>query len=604
MEQMTFNIDKDTRKLVDATQDYDIDFHDNKYNWLTARQYEDSMRQVEVHVIKGDGSPYDLTGVNPVFEGWLPDSLHRVYDSKHSVVLDPQGGIFRFDFPARAFSVAGSYKQAFFRLMRDSDSIATLEFSLDILADKVISGIVPSDYVSPFEDLYGQLQDIINGAGGKFDSQIADWSKQVNATITNLNADYSEIQTTYNAAKATLDLLQTQLQSMIDKAASDDLVTHKEFGAFKDNVTQSVKDSLTIPDADTDVVDGAIKQEDIPALKSLKEKIDTTKFNILFMTDNHFGSFFIDPKRPSNNNIQHLANADYFDNVDAIVIGGDNIDGYLNNIDALKSDTRRFTDKLFLGSNNNVDKFILLGNHDNGSWRDSMWREAGRADTLPPIISMNDFQNFYRTKLDLNSEHRNNDSLYFYKDYPAKKVRLIGLNSDDLPVIYNDDGSPKYDQIHDMGWSQQQLDWLANQALANFPKDYTALIVQHTPLDGDGDSTFHNMDGIQQILNAFKNGTSKTITGDEPDFGINVVTNFASQGPQKLAGCLHGHLHKESYEQVMGINDIGFTSSTPNPSSSNKTPDSDAFSIVSIDNVNNKVDIKGFGRATDREFVY
>ena len=239
---MTFNVDKDTRKLVDATQDYDIDFHDDKYNWLTARQYEDSMRQVEVHVIQGDGSPFDLTGVNPVFEGWLPDSLHRVYDSKHSVVLDPKGGVFRFDFPARAFSVSGSYKQAFFRLMKDSDSIATLEFSLDILADKVISGIVPSDYVSPFEDLYGQLQDIINGADGKFDSQIADWSKQVNATITNLNADYSEIQTTYNAAKATLDSLSVQINNkgLMTKGDLDDAIKSKNL-ITQDNLNDQIK---------------------------------------------------------------------------------------------------------------------------------------------------------------------------------------------------------------------------------------------------------------------------------------------------------------------------------------------------------------------------
>ncbi|ANI94439.1 phage baseplate upper protein [Lactiplantibacillus plantarum] len=166
MEILTFNVDLDKRNLVEDKQNFNINFHDSKYAWIQARQYEDSMRQVEVHVVHGDNSPFDLTGVNPNFFGWLPEGNYRIIDAKHAVMLDPVNGIFRFDFPAAAFAIAGSYKQAFFRLMKDGMNISTLEFSLDVLADKVISGLIPSDYITPFNDLYGELGDIVKNAKG------------------------------------------------------------------------------------------------------------------------------------------------------------------------------------------------------------------------------------------------------------------------------------------------------------------------------------------------------------------------------------------------------------------------------------------------------
>ena len=81
MEVMTFNIDKDRRNLVDNKQNFSIDFHDSKYNWLQARQYEESMRQVEVHVVHGDGSPVDLTGMIPFFYFFLPTRLSLLFSS-------------------------------------------------------------------------------------------------------------------------------------------------------------------------------------------------------------------------------------------------------------------------------------------------------------------------------------------------------------------------------------------------------------------------------------------------------------------------------------------------------------------------------------------
>lgn len=213
MEVMTFNIDNDRRNLVDDKQNFSIDFHDSKYNWLQARQYEESMRQVEVHVVHGNGSPVDLTGMNPVFEGWLPEGLYRIIDAKHSVMIDAQNGIFRFDFPAPAFQIAGSYKQAFFRLMKDGKSVTTLEFSLEVLADKVISGLVPSDYITPFEDLYNQLNIIYKNGDKLVKDTINEWISKFQDAFTKWTGDYEVINNTVKNLTIQLDELEQKIKA-------------------------------------------------------------------------------------------------------------------------------------------------------------------------------------------------------------------------------------------------------------------------------------------------------------------------------------------------------------------------------------------------------
>nr|DAG11957.1 MAG TPA: distal tail protein [Bacteriophage sp.] len=164
--ELTFIIDNDRRDLVKDIENFKIDFAKSNSNWVQARQYENAMRQVFVNVLNGDRTPFDLTGCNIVFEGLLPDNTTRVYDNWDGVILDPLTGQFRFDMPKQAFAIVGSYVQAFFRIMRDGDSVATLEFDMTVLADKVISGLIPADYITPIEDIMNQAEAIVHLSTG------------------------------------------------------------------------------------------------------------------------------------------------------------------------------------------------------------------------------------------------------------------------------------------------------------------------------------------------------------------------------------------------------------------------------------------------------
>ncbi|KAF0376450.1 phage baseplate upper protein [Pediococcus acidilactici] len=612
MEVMTFNIDKDRRNLVDDKQNFSIDFHDSKYNWLQARQYEESMRQVEVHVVHGNGSPVDLTGMNPVFEGWLPEGVYRIIDAKHSVMIDAQNGIFRFDFPAPAFQVAGSYKQAFFRLMKDGMSVTTLEFSLDVMADKVISGLVPSDYITPFEDEYDKLTAIVEKADSKFTEQLINWKNEFNKTIGDLNGDYLSI-------KSLADALDARLKTLEDKINADGLLTQADFDAQIKIVNEAINNALTqlkqpIPVNDTIIVGRPVSTEHKSALDNLKASIDTDKFNMIFITDTHYAQQSeLDDYAPGYA-VDHLNNALYLDDsVDVIVAGGDNIDGHNNSYNGILNDEKKFAIELLYGSNNHADKFALKGNHDDGSWRLYAYRQ-GELDyqySTPETIPFSKFKSDYQNADLLFEEHRNGDSNYFYKDYPEKKVRLIGLDSNDTPEDkLTSDGGLKYVGIDYMGYRQEQLDWIANTALQNVPEDYTTIIIGHcgaepTPYDDDLSDPTHghhtNQAQLNQIINNFIKGTAETITNDVTDFEINVKTDFTAQGPRVMAGYIHGHDHKENYSTTVGFNSIGVINSF---GPSWRYGDNDGWNLITLDAENHKLIFKGFGQATNRTIVY
>ncbi|MCI6367777.1 MAG: BppU family phage baseplate upper protein [Limosilactobacillus reuteri] len=233
---LTYVIGQDRRPHVDNVQDFKVNFDGSNTNWVQARQYERSMRQVFVNIKNEDGTPLDLTGCNVWFEGLLPKNSagdFRIIDDKGYVALDPTAGRFRFDMPGHAFTVAGSYRQAFFRILKDGNSITTLEFDLDVLADKVIDGLVPRTYISPFEDLYDQLVKILDNADGKLQDKLTEWNNKLQDLFNSLNKMGVDTQTL-------LQTLQNRIADLEAKIKQDGLFTQGEADAFKKALTDQL----------------------------------------------------------------------------------------------------------------------------------------------------------------------------------------------------------------------------------------------------------------------------------------------------------------------------------------------------------------------------
>lgn len=258
---LNYTIGADRRAFVKDIQNFKIDFADDNNNWVQARQFERGMRQVFVNILNEDHTPFDMTGCNVWFEGLLPENAKgdfRVIDDTGFVPIDLQNGQFRFDFPGHAFTVAGSYRQAFFRIVKNGQSVTTLEFDLQVLADKVIGSLVPRDYISPLEDVLNQaykLRDDLTNAYSKTTndlkknfsdvveklddderSNLASFKKLVTDKVDEIN---DLIRVLNNSNQSTLNELsaaKTALQALEDKIKLDGLFTVAEADEFKKSI--------------------------------------------------------------------------------------------------------------------------------------------------------------------------------------------------------------------------------------------------------------------------------------------------------------------------------------------------------------------------------
>ncbi len=261
---LTYVMGGDRRAHVDNIQDFKVDFSDDNHNWVQARQFERGMRQVFVNVTNEDGTPFDLTGCNVWFEGLLPktaDGDFRVIDKDGYVPLDQSAGKFRFDMPGNAFTVAGSYRQAFFRIVKNGNSVTTLEFDLDVLADKVIDGLVPKTWIGPFEEIADKLVDSLQKHTDDADKILADFQKKVGDLIAQLNQQGS-------TTTSMLTELQNRIAALEAKIKQDGLFTQAEADTFKqaiesklsglDKVYEHTYPTLADLQADKNVISGQV----------------------------------------------------------------------------------------------------------------------------------------------------------------------------------------------------------------------------------------------------------------------------------------------------------------------------------------------------------
>lgn len=602
MQTLKYVIGADRRALVKDVQDFKIDFSGVK-NWLQARQYEDGMRYVFVDVTNEDGTPFDLTGCNVMFEGLLPDGTHRIMDAKHSVMIDPTNGQFRFDFPKQAFSLAGSYKQAFFRIMRDGSSVTTLEFSLEVLADKVISGIVPSDYLTPFEELYAKLSDILTNADGEVKAKLLEWQNSVNEIITNLNGSYADIQATVNLIKSSLDALE-------DKIKQDGLLTQADLNDFKTDINDRISKLEAQEESGELMTDvgGGVREIFRDGINNIRAQIDPNLANIGMITDVHYTDRdnFWGPDNAAETGITHILNiAAISDLLDFAVSCGDNTDdNWSDNHFALKRimdyGTTWFTSM-------QCPSAILLGNHDDNSSHANSGKAVGNDYLVPDSY----IAKAYRNDLNLYGEHRNGDSNYYYYDIPDKNVRVIGVNDYENPNTLDSSNKLKYPRINTSIITADQIKWLASDAL-NVDVNTHVMIMMHCPINGTNkDNPAENCinhDVLKQLLEAFVSGKTGTLVGVNADFPVNVDYNFANKG--NLIGVFAGHVHVDDYKKINGINyilslnSVGCSGNQPNVTTYYDTADEDSWAVIGVDTANRHVKMSKFGRGSDMNFDY
>lgn len=627
---LTYVIGSDRRPHVDNIQDFKVDFNDDNHNWVQARQFERGMRQVFVNIVNEDGAPFDLTGCNVWFEGLLPktaDGDFRVIDKDGYVPLDQSAGKFRFDMPGNAFTVAGSYRQAFFRIVKNGNSVTTLEFDLDVLADKVIDGLVPKDWIGPFEEIADQLVDGLQKHTDAADKIISDFQQKVTDLVNQLNQQGS-------TTTSMLTELQNRIAELEEKIKQDGLFTQAEADAFKQTLQETVQKQLdefqsqfngpAFQEAqqaslDTNMMYG----ETLPSyfensFNHVTQGIPsgTDVLNIATIADAHWqeegATIFDGYTAKSLEHYQWCALSTLYNHADALIALGDNINGDepTGRLNMTLMHVRAMLQTKYV----RTAMFMIRGNHDNGAGHQNT--EGESADE---VLDDNAVKNGFGTKLNYYDEVRDGDSLYFYKDFPEKKVRIIGLDSNDIPLEKKDsNGHYAYD-TNTAGFRAQQLNWFANKALMLPDNTWQVVVFFHIPFPNAfgqwaEDNTFKNYHHAIAILNAFKNGTSVNINDtSNPDFAITgLQVDYSAQGQGTLIAVVNGHLHRDDQDTsvlngtpiIEVTTSASFVSNVVNDSKQRNTNDEDAWDIISINTKERKIHCYRFGRGSDRDFTY
>lgn len=251
-QELTFNITEDVRRLKRPTtvKDFQLSFgHADQGPTdvvigddgnIVQGRYGDSARQVFVNVVQGkNNEPVDITGYLPEFNGCIPDAEHIVIDNWDGVLVDPRHGRFRFDFPIQAFTVAGSYKQAYFRLVQNGTgkTLATLEFDLQVLEDFVYSNIVPQDYVTPYLDMINKLKDAYTNFVGKTQDSFDQAKNRLDDIMSTVEDKADTVEQRLKVDEQAL----TELSKKID---GNGLFTQAEADEFEKTLTKKVTDLM------------------------------------------------------------------------------------------------------------------------------------------------------------------------------------------------------------------------------------------------------------------------------------------------------------------------------------------------------------------------
>ena len=215
--------------------------------------------------------------------------------------------------------------------------------------------------------------------------------------------------------------------------------------------------------------------------KNIRNTVRDSNFALGIITDTHYND---DANRVRNYNT--LQEVKSFNNVvdkleiqDKLLLG-DILNGDYTNSN-LFNDINVFEDYV-------EDYLKIIGNHDVGDYIEDL-------QIRNPINYGAFGENYRLSPLDIHSwfykrnKTTNCDSYThaFFKDYNEQKIRIIHVNTSDLPSLRNVDGTLRYPGINAYGVSPRQIKWLNDNAF-NFASkgtdaaNWKIIIISHVPL--------------------------------------------------------------------------------------------------------------------------
>lgn len=443
------------------------------------------------------------------------------------------------------------------------------------------------------------------------------WVAKVGADLDNLNQDFNDFVDQYNDFLATYNQEVAETRGMIDdekaQRTSADNDLQNQIDMFNTNVgfnfgRQKILTNKFNSNIDDVGGETPLYYEEILS-GSVFTGIPQDNFNVGFITDSHFqyGNYAIN----SDKHYRYAGRIARTANLDAVVAGGDNINGDHSRTNKYNQ-TVNVTETLINRIPSETDTFFLLGNHDTGIGQSAQTSSTNL--NVKDNLDEETIKKLYHAKEKLYDEIRNEDSLYGFKDYEKYKIRLIFINSFDLPFT-NTNGVYDYNFLLKSGFQNEQLNWLANNAFKLPDNTWQVMIFSHAPLSGSfgNDSTGkgidqYNSDALIGLINAIQNSESFTLKDQNRELPIDISADYTNQGNIKVIAFISGHVHEDGQMIFNGINCIetmcSWCNTIQRPTRLPNTPDEDAQDLFSVDRDKSKIFIYRFGYGINREFTY
>ncbi len=253
----------------------------------------------------------------------------------------------------------------------------------------------------------------------------------------------------------------------------------------------------------------------------------------------------------------------------------------------------------------NEPYFPVNGNHDDNS----IWDLYIRADVSTHHLPAEEmYKVFYNHLPKLGAEFdKKNPGLYYYYDDKASKVRYIFIDGSDIPYKVDENGKFIYTKQHTFAISQNQIDWLINEALMVPDESYDIVVVGHT-FNFEDDKEAPRLKLVNDILDAYKNGGSVDSEYCEDDFEVYVKADFKSVKRGNIIACFAGHYHRDMVKYTTAGIPLIFTDCSIMYNYRTKRTDGEKseiiFDMVTIDRDVKKIYVVRVGAGSDRIVEY
>ena len=285
--------------------------------------------------------------------------------------------------------------------------------------------------------------------------------------------------------------------------------------------------------------------------REIKDMQTKDTFSILYAADIHYIRMYA-KYVPAYYKVKEMVEFSKFAGFDLMAIAGDIVDGNTT----LKRQKRDLYDIITLVRESKTTSVaISKGNHDDNSWY-TFKNDLG----LESVLSCDEWYshviNPIRVQYPIVLDSENMTGGYYYIDYPLHKIRVINLNTSDVPYVIDDEGKliEEYCSQWNMGMSESQLIWLT-EALRFDEPGWAVIFISHThPTEKDRlGKTVSNGTLAWEIINAYKNGEKGVVKSDNKYYEANVEFDFSENKSNEVLLYLHGHIHEDRVVVKDGI---------------------------------------------------